>query len=82
MPAADLQASAGEFGWRWADNHRHRPGGPKRARLDDAASICFLNLLAGPQLLDKVGWFSPDHRERMFPPTETGDVTGAVALGG
>lgn len=31
----------------------------------------FFNLLTGPQLLDKVESFLPEHRERLFPPTET-----------
>jgi len=29
------------------------------------------NLLTGPQLFDRVEALLPDHRERLFPPTET-----------
>ena len=31
----------------------------------------FFNLLTGPQLLDRVEALLPEHRERLFPPTET-----------
>ena len=31
----------------------------------------FFNLLTGPQLLDRLDGLLPDHRERLFPPTET-----------
>ena len=31
----------------------------------------FFNLLTSPQLLDRVESLLPDHRERVFPPTET-----------
>ena len=34
-------------------------------------SYAMFNLLTGPQLLDQVEQLLPDHRERLFPPTET-----------
>ena len=34
-------------------------------------SYAFFNLLTGPQLLDGIEALLPDHRERLFPPTET-----------
>lgn len=34
-------------------------------------SYSFFNLLTGPELLDTVESLLPDHRERLFPPTET-----------
>jgi hypothetical protein len=34
-------------------------------------SYAFFNLLTGPQLLDGIESLLPDHRERLFPPTET-----------
>jgi len=34
-------------------------------------SHAMFNLLTGPQLLDRVEQVLPDHRERLFPPTET-----------
>jgi hypothetical protein len=38
------------------------------------------NLLTGPQLLDRVETLLPDHRERLFPPTETLSMFIAQAL--
>lgn len=37
----------------------------------DTDSYAFFNLLTGPQLLDDIESLLPDHRERLFPPTET-----------
>ncbi len=37
----------------------------------DTDSYAFFNLLTGPQLLDGIEALLPDHRERLFPPTET-----------
>jgi hypothetical protein len=34
-------------------------------------SYAMFNLLTGPQLLDRVEQLLPEHRERLFPPTET-----------
>ena len=34
-------------------------------------SYHFFNLLPGPELFDKLEEQIPDHRERLFPPTET-----------
>jgi hypothetical protein len=41
----------------------------ERARHSDAAG--FFNLLTGADLLDEVESLLPEHRERLFPPTET-----------
>jgi hypothetical protein len=40
-------------------------------RIDNADAYGLLNLLTGPQLLDEVESELPEHRERLFPPTET-----------
>jgi hypothetical protein len=37
----------------------------------DSDSYAFFNLLTGPRLLNEVEALLPDHRERLFPPTET-----------
>ena len=37
----------------------------------DTDSYAMFNLLTGPQLLDQVEDLLPEHRERLFPPTET-----------
>src|SRR3990172_13135175 len=41
----------------------------KQASNSDAYS--FFNLLTSPELLDEVESLLPEHRERLFPPTET-----------
>jgi hypothetical protein len=46
----------------------------------NANSLAFFNLLTGPQLLDRVEGLLPDHRERLFPPTETLSMFLAQAL--
>jgi hypothetical protein len=38
------------------------------------------NLLTGPELLDRVEALLPEHRERLFPPTETLSLFLAQAL--
>ena len=55
---------------------QHRVG--KQARNSDAYS--FFNLLTSEQLLDKVESLLPEHRERLFPPTETLSMFLAQAL--
>ena len=40
----------------------------------------FFNLLTGPELLERVEWLLPEHRERVFPPTETLAMFLAQAL--
>lgn len=42
--------------------HRH---------ASDCDSYSFFNLLTGPELLDEIENLLPEHRERLFPPTET-----------
>lgn len=49
-----------------------------QARASDAHS--FFNLLTGPDLLDEVESLLPEHRERLFPPTETLSMFLAQAL--
>jgi len=46
----------------------------------NADSYAMFNLLTGPQLLDRVEALLPDHRERLFPPTETLSMFVAQAL--
>jgi hypothetical protein len=43
-------------------------------------SYAMFNLLTGPQLLDRVEQVLPEHRERLFPPTETLSMFLAQAL--
>ncbi len=40
-------------------------------RAVSSDSYDFFNILTGPELLDQVEILLPDHRERLFPPTET-----------
>jgi hypothetical protein len=49
-----------------------------QARNSDAYG--FFNLLTGPELFDKVESLLPQHRERLFPPTETLSMFLAQAL--
>jgi hypothetical protein len=52
-----------------------RPATQQQRRVRDyvgnADAYAMFNLLTGPQLLDRVEALLPDHRERLFPPTET-----------
>lgn len=40
-------------------------------RVDDSDAYAFFNLLTGPAWFDQVEALLPEHRERLFPPTET-----------
>lgn len=42
-----------------------------RRRADQSDAYSFFNLLTSPELLDRVESLLPEHRERLFPPTET-----------
>ena len=42
-----------------------------RSHATNSDSYTFFNLLTGPAFLDQVESLLPDHRERLFPPTET-----------
>ncbi len=42
-----------------------------RRRAEQSDAYTFFNLLTGPALLDRVESLLPEHRERLFPPTET-----------
>jgi hypothetical protein len=44
-------------------------------------SYAFFNLLTGPECLDQVEALLPEHRERLFPPTETLSMFLAQAMG-
>ena len=54
----------------------------KRVRTYGAKSdtYAFFNLLTGPKFLDQVESLLPDHRERLFPPTETLSMFLAQAM--
>jgi hypothetical protein len=43
-------------------------------------AYAFFNLLTGPELLDPVESLLPEHRERLFPPTETLSMFLAQAM--
>ena len=51
-----------------------------REYAGNADSYAMFNLLTGPQLLDRVEAVLPEHRERLFPPTETLSMFIAQAL--
>ena len=51
-----------------------------RNRVAETDSYAFFNLLTGPQLLQHVESLLPEHRERLFPPTETLSMFLAQAL--
>ncbi len=51
-----------------------------RSRAAETDSYAFFNLLTGPQLLEQVESLLPEHRERLFPPTETLSMFLAQAL--
>ncbi len=42
-----------------------------RERADNVDAYGFFNLLTAPELLERVEGLLPEHRERVFPPTET-----------
>ena len=49
-------------------------------RATNSDSYDFFNVLTSPELLDQVETLLPDHRERLFPPTETLSMFPAQAL--
>jgi hypothetical protein len=49
-------------------------------RAENSDSYEFFNLLTGPQFLDQVESLLPEHRERLFPPTETLSMFLAQAM--
>ena len=51
-----------------------------RKQAGNSDAYAFFNLLTSEQLLDKVESLLPDHRERLFPPTETLSMLMAQAL--
>jgi hypothetical protein len=51
-----------------------------REHARDSDAYAFFNLLTGPELLDQVESLLPQHRERLFPPTETLSMFLAQAL--
>lgn len=52
-----------------------------RSRRDRMDNLTFFNLLTSDTLLDRVERLLPEHRERLFPPTETLSMFLAQALG-
>jgi hypothetical protein len=50
------------------------------AHVGQSDAYAFFNLLTGPQLLERVEAVLPEHRERVFPPTETLAMFLAQAL--
>ena len=51
-----------------------------RKHAAESDSYRFFNLLTGPELFDRVESLLPEHRERLFPPTETLSMFLAQAL--
>lgn len=51
-----------------------------RRRAADSDSYAFFNVLTGPELLEPVEMLLPEHRERLFPPTETLSMFLAQAM--
>jgi len=62
---------------RSAQIHRQRH---IRNRVSNSNSYAFFNMLTSPELLDQVEVLLPDHRERLYPPTETLSMFLAQAL--
>ena len=60
-----------------ACSHQRRRVRRRAARSD---SYAFFDLLTGPALLEQVESVLPEHRERLFPPTETLSMFLAQAL--
>ena len=62
----------------------HRPTSAQERRVchhvADTDSYAFFNLLTGPQMLEHVEELLPEHREWLFPPTETLSIFLAQAL--
>jgi hypothetical protein len=50
------------------------------AQAGNAEAYGFFNLLTGPELLEDVEELLPEHRERLFPPTETLSIFLAQVL--
>ena len=50
------------------------------SQANDTDAYGFFNLLTGPELLEDVEELVPEHRERLFPPTETLSMFVAQAL--
>ena len=63
-------------------SRRARTHQQKRVRqhLENTDSYRFFNILTGPELLVEVESLLPEHRERLFPPTETLSMFLAQAL--
>jgi len=61
-----------------------KPADEQRRRVHRVAQRCdayaFFNVLTAPELLDEVEALLPEHRERVFPPTETLSMFLAQAL--
>ena len=51
-----------------------------KAQAENSDTYAFFNLLTGPEFLDHVESLLPDHRERLFPPTETLSMFLAQAM--
>ncbi|GMR18515.1 MAG: hypothetical protein BMS9Abin33_0931 [Gammaproteobacteria bacterium] len=51
-----------------------------RKHISNNDSYQFFNLLTGPELLNQVESLLPEHRERLFPPTETLSMFLAQAM--
>ncbi len=41
-----------------------------RGRIDRSGAVDFFNLLTGPELLEMTEALLPEHRERLYPPTQ------------
>ncbi len=51
-----------------------------KTQVANGDTYAFVNLLTGPEFLDQVESLLPDHRERLFPPTETLSMFLAQAM--
>jgi hypothetical protein len=65
--------------------HRNHPAVEQQQRcvrrqVEGSDAYQFFNLLTGPELFDHVEALLPEHRERLFPPTETLSMFLAQAL--
>lgn len=61
------------------NRHRHQQKIVK-AQASEQDAVSFFNLLTSPELFDTLENLLPDHRERLFPPTETLSMFLAQAM--
>ena len=78
--AKDSAASKGPV-FMYANRNRHKHQQKiVKAQASEQDAVSFFNLLTSPELFDTLENLLPDHRERLFPPTETLSMFLAQAM--